>query len=450
MFEGQGQGSKFTTALWKMFLFRLWMHSVDWKWKWSWEKPVKMQVVTALCRFHCGMAEVCGVAVVDSQSECFLITCIIESWVFVFPCRYNTVDMCVAVATDTGLITPIVFGADRKVSISCPSSTLNQLFYQNAACEFCVAYTALPVCVIFLSLLPISVESAYFSAWWPNRLELRSVCTYVRPHNFFSDFDLIWCVGRPRPDVHTSMTRSKVKIKVTELLKFRKLHFSTSIFSTILAWSSKLMVDYDNMGPNLQLVRARFLNFLLSRLSCDFKLRGMSILRTSKGQISILLEAGVTWSGVLVVLYVLCMLIWPWSNRRWRSRGDDPSEDGDVQPPSRTFIQISFFCLINYLPHLQSHASYSFQHNLTFHFFFSIFSISMCMFSVCFSACFLPRQINVSLSHYHHQGHRSKFISWGNSTTTATTIVLYGPFSGTARVSHYQKKHSLTHHPDHM
>jgi len=30
-------------------------------------------------------------------------------------CRYNVVDMCVAVATDTGLITPIVFGADRKV-----------------------------------------------------------------------------------------------------------------------------------------------------------------------------------------------------------------------------------------------------------------------------------------------------------------------------------------------
>jgi len=68
------------------------------------------------------------------------------------------------------------------------------------------------------------------------------------------------------------------------------------------------MVDYDNMGPNLQLVRAQFLNFL-SKLSCDFKLRGMSILRTSNGQISLLLEAGVTWSGMLVVLYVLCRLI---------------------------------------------------------------------------------------------------------------------------------------------
>jgi len=92
-----------------------------------------MQVVTALCRFHCGVVEVCAVAVVDPRSECFLVTCIIDSWVFVFPCRYNTVDMCVAVATDTGLITPIVFGADRKVSILCPSSTLNQLFYQECS-----------------------------------------------------------------------------------------------------------------------------------------------------------------------------------------------------------------------------------------------------------------------------------------------------------------------------
>jgi len=35
------------------------------------------------------------------------------------------------------------------------------------------------------------------------------------------------------------------------------------------------MVDYDNMGPSLQLIRAQFLNFLLSKLSRDFKIRGM-------------------------------------------------------------------------------------------------------------------------------------------------------------------------------
>jgi len=39
------------------------------------------------------------------------------------------------------------------------------------------------------------------------------------------------------------------------------------------------MVDYDCMGPSLQLVRARFLNFLLSKLSRDFRVHGMSILQ---------------------------------------------------------------------------------------------------------------------------------------------------------------------------
>ena len=33
-----------------------------------------------------------------------------------YPHRYDAVDMCVAVATDAGLITPIVFKADTKVS----------------------------------------------------------------------------------------------------------------------------------------------------------------------------------------------------------------------------------------------------------------------------------------------------------------------------------------------
>jgi len=77
----------------------------------------------------------------------------------------------------------------------------------------------------------------------------------------FSDFDLIWCVGRPRPDMLTIVISTLSKVKVTELLKFRKLHFSRSISFAILAWSSKLMVDYDNMGPNIQLVRAQLFDF---------------------------------------------------------------------------------------------------------------------------------------------------------------------------------------------
>jgi len=72
--------------------------------------------------------------------------------------------------------------------------------------------------------------------------------------------------------MRTSVTLTRSKVKVTELPKLQKLHFSRSISSAVLAWSSKLMVDDDSIGPGLQLVRARFLNFLLRKLSRQFKL----------------------------------------------------------------------------------------------------------------------------------------------------------------------------------
>ena len=67
--------------------------------------------------------------------------------------------------------------------------------------------------------------------------------------------------------VDVTLTRSKVKVKVTELPKLRKVHFSRSISSAISAWSSKLMVGGHSMGSGLELVGARFLNFCLGKLS---------------------------------------------------------------------------------------------------------------------------------------------------------------------------------------
>jgi len=95
----------------------------------------------------------------------------------------------------------------------------------------------------------------------------------------FSDFHLISCVGRPRPHMRTSVTstRSMVKVKVTARPNLRKVHFSRSISSAISPWSSKLMVGGHSMGPGLQLVGARFLNFHLGKLSQEFKLRPLSI-----------------------------------------------------------------------------------------------------------------------------------------------------------------------------
>jgi len=74
-----------------------------------------------------------------------------------------------------------------------------------------------------------------------------------------------------------TLDRSKVKVKVTGLLKFQKSLFSRSISSAISAWSSKAVVEHDNTGPSLQLVRAAFSNFLLRKLSCEFIVRRMSI-----------------------------------------------------------------------------------------------------------------------------------------------------------------------------
>ena len=103
-----------------------------------------------------------------------------------------------------------------------------------------------------------------------------SVRPSVRPQ-FFSDFHLIWCVGTSRPHMRTSVTSTRSNVKVTVLPKLQKVHFSRSISSAVLAWSSKLMVGGHSMGPGLQLVGARFLNFLLGKLSGQFKLRRMSI-----------------------------------------------------------------------------------------------------------------------------------------------------------------------------
>ena len=102
----------------------------------------------------------------------------------------------------------------------------------------------------------------------------------VRPQKvFFSDFNVICCVGRPRQDIWSSVTSTRSKVKVTELLKFRKLQFSRSISSAIFAWSSKLMVVGDSMGPGLQLLGVRFWNFLLGKLSREIKLCPMSLFR---------------------------------------------------------------------------------------------------------------------------------------------------------------------------
>ena len=55
------------------------------------------------------------------------------------------------------------------------------------------------------------------------------------------------------------------------------MYISAYISCATFAWSSKLTVDIDSMGPGLQLLGGHFSNFLLGKVSLEFKLHGMSI-----------------------------------------------------------------------------------------------------------------------------------------------------------------------------
>ena len=78
--------------------------------------------------------------------------------------------------------------------------------------------------------------------------------------------------------IDVALTWSNVKVKVTDLLKFRKLHFSTSTF---MARRSQLMGDYE----------ARFLSCSPRWRSRDTKVREMLLSPESTAFISALVEA---------------------------------------------------------------------------------------------------------------------------------------------------------------
>ena len=83
----------------------------------------------------------------------------------------------------------------------------------------------------------------------------------------------------------------------------------------------KRLVDHDRTGPSLQLVGARFSNFLPRKLSyCEVKLRGMSILH--EFEMAILPYCLILRSHgracCMVLLYVLRILIWPLPDRGQR------------------------------------------------------------------------------------------------------------------------------------
>jgi len=138
----------------------------------------------------------------------------------------------------------------------------------------------------------------------------------------FSDFHLIWYVGRPRLHMRTSVTSTRSKVKVTELPKLRKVHFSRSISSATFTWTSKLMIDSDT-GTWSTACRSPIYEFpsrkAITRVQTS---PNVDISRNSNGHMSVLRNATVTWLGVQVAIHIglLRMLIWPWPDPRSRSR----------------------------------------------------------------------------------------------------------------------------------
>jgi len=77
------------------------------------------------------------------------------------------------------------------------------------------------------------------------------------------------------------------------------MYISRYISSATFAWSSKLTVVIDSMGPGLQLLGSQFSNFLLGKVSLQFKLHGMSIFH----DIQVATYFGTGWCYSHMVVY---------------------------------------------------------------------------------------------------------------------------------------------------
>jgi len=80
------------------------------------------------------------------------------------------------------------------------------------------------------------------------------------------------------------------------------------------------MIGGDSMGPDLQRVGARFSNFLLGKLSRQFKVPQCRYFTKFKWP-----HFRTAWCyshmvGLAIVIHVLCMSMWPWPDPRSRSR----------------------------------------------------------------------------------------------------------------------------------
>jgi len=142
---------------------------------------------------------------------------------------------------------------------------------------------------------------------------------------FFFDFDLIWCMGRPRPDMRTSVRafdQIQVKTKsrslwISENRTFLDLSPPPFSHGAQNWWLTVIVLDLTYtacLSPIFEFPSRKSLTWVQTSWNVD-------ISRNSNNDISVLRKAIVTWLGMLVVLYVLCMLIWPSPDLRSKLRG---------------------------------------------------------------------------------------------------------------------------------
>jgi len=115
--------------------------------------------------------------------------------------------------------------------------------------------------------------------WVSDLITLGLKCLSVHPSTTsFSDLDEIWYVDRGRWLMHDGLTVCRMtwsKVKVTGLLKFRKLHFSRSFSSTIYNASSGKWPRILQLQHNIKFDWAGLLLFVLVFVSRDLELGGV-------------------------------------------------------------------------------------------------------------------------------------------------------------------------------
>ena len=150
----------------------------------------------------------------------------------------------------------------------------------------------------------------------------------ISRHSNGTYFGIGWCyshmvgyAGSPTYTAYVDMTLTRSKVKVTDHLNFWQLPINVHFHVYLLRhFCDELKTDgwYWQYGTWSTDSRRPLFEFP-SRKGINRECRYFTTFKWP--HISVLGDATVTWLGMLVVLHILRMLIWPWPDPRSRSLG---------------------------------------------------------------------------------------------------------------------------------